>query len=953
MGTHVGSAVAPLPVAATVPHSTVVSHPTSVRPAATVGPVNGRLISTSTGPNFGDALGGLVAVDNLTGTVYSANQGGTVTAFDQATGALLRASTPLPSQTVLGSESFGGIAYDPTSNVVFVGIDDSFNAGFVLALDATTLHQVANISGFSTPDFQPEFMVYDPTSDELFVQNSSYAITGIVNASSHAIIATLTPTCTATCVSYGLVDMAPENPWVVVEDGDSANNVIGLYSHSLLGGYYGATSAFGFGYATYDSVYNNYWVLNSSTYVYPEFEVFNASTGVFLASIYGVSFPGMPIFDPVNDAILVPEENSSILGGHQVAWYFGGFGIQVSVYSDPSLGYYTPYSSIVLASNSSTGVFIGTASFSSTGDQELVLGAGTISLAQNYSIIPVLLTNQVDSTQGLIVSVAETGDFYAFSTTTGAVVWHRDPYGSFPSLGVDSGLGTLYAPNGTSIDVLQAATGVQESSIAMPSAAFAELASVDAEHNQLYIYGFDVSGAHIYVFNLSGTTGTLAGSGLVSGTSLCFFDSLLAVPAIQGAALTSCGFGPTANNVTIFSGTNFTVVGSVVTGPSAYGLASDSAGNVYVGSLANRTVTVVNAETLANHTYTLPVGYYPLGLAYDPTLQALVATSVNTSTIDLLNPATGSVLATVDAPAVSFEPTVDNTTGSFYAPSVFAGVVFLASLVPLPSAVGGLSLTAGNTTLHATWSAATGSAGYPIGNYTVQWSANASGPWTSLPSTTGLQANLTGLTDGTTYYVTVYATSGAGVGPKSAAASGTPIGVPYPPTAVTATVTGSSSVNVSWGAPTSTQGSAVTGYTLQWATSLSGSWQSATVGLATHREVANLSASTTYYFRVMATNGAGTGNPSSPVSATTQSSSTGLGALFSGTTGLLLIGVIVAVIAAVIVAALLMSRRKKGSAPPQSWTAPPAAPAAPPTPPPASSPTPPSPPAGGPPPGAM
>ena len=72
----------------------------------------------------------------------------------------------------------------------------------------------------------------------------------------------------------------------------------------------------------------------------------------------------------------------------------------------------------------------------------------------------------------------------------------------------------------------------------------------------------------------------------------------------------------------------------------------------------------------------------------------------------------------------------------------------------------------------------------------------------------------TGLTNGTTYYYTVAAVNAAGVSPQSGEASATPqppVTVPSAPQGLAATG-GNGSVSVSWAAPASNGGSAVTGY---------------------------------------------------------------------------------------------------------------------------------------------
>src|ERR1019366_7997496 len=74
---------------------------------------------------------------------------------------------------------------------------------------------------------------------------------------------------------------------------------------------------------------------------------------------------------------------------------------------------------------------------------------------------------------------------------------------------------------------------------------------------------------------------------------------------------------------------------------------------------------------------------------------------------------------------------------------------------------------------------------------------------------------VTGLTNGTAYTFTVTATNAAGSSlASSASAAVTPLTVPGAPTAVTATP-GNAQAVVSWVAPSSSGGSAITGYNVR------------------------------------------------------------------------------------------------------------------------------------------
>src|SRR5258708_37412454 len=80
--------------------------------------------------------------------------------------------------------------------------------------------------------------------------------------------------------------------------------------------------------------------------------------------------------------------------------------------------------------------------------------------------------------------------------------------------------------------------------------------------------------------------------------------------------------------------------------------------------------------------------------------------------------------------------------------------------------------------------------------------------WTATTET------VTGLSNGTAYTFTVAATNAAGTGAASSASNSvTPVGPPGPPTAVSATA-GNGQATVSWTAPSSNGGSAISYYTV-------------------------------------------------------------------------------------------------------------------------------------------
>jgi hypothetical protein len=163
------------------------------------------------------------------------------------------------------------------------------------------------------------------------------------------------------------------------------------------------------------------------------------------------------------------------------------------------------------------------------------------------------------------------------------------------------------------------------------------------------------------------------------------------------------------------------------------------------------------------------------------------------------------------------------------------------------------------------WTAPTSDGGSPITGYTVTAYAGSSVEGTqSFSSTT---ATFTGLTDGTAYTFVVAATNSLGTGAGSApSAPVTPATVPGAPTSVTAAAYGPAAqgeVEVSWTAPTSDGGSAITSYTI--VPYFNGTAQAPVVVSAssTTAIVSGLVVGELNYFTVTATNAMGSG----PVSA--------------------------------------------------------------------------------------
>ncbi len=215
-----------------------------------------------------------------------------------------------------------------------------------------------------------------------------------------------------------------------------------------------------------------------------------------------------------------------------------------------------------------------------------------------------------------------------------------------------------------------------------------------------------------------------------------------------------------------------------------------------------------------------------------------------------------TVTALTNGTAYSFTVTATNAIGTSLASSPSAP----ATPATVPNAPTGVSATSGaNASSVVSWTAPATNGGAIITNYTV--TSSPSGITCSTTSTTS--CTVSGLTNGTAYTFTVTATNAAGSSVASTpSAPATPTTVPGMPTAVSATSGANASSVVTWTAPSSNGGSAITGYTV---TSLPGAFTCATT-TATSCTVVGLTNGAAYTFTARATSAVGTG-PASVASA--------------------------------------------------------------------------------------
>jgi len=236
---------------------------------------------------------------------------------------------------------------------------------------------------------------------------------------------------------------------------------------------------------------------------------------------------------------------------------------------------------------------------------------------------------------------------------------------------------------------------------------------------------------------------------------------------------------------------------------------------------------------------------------------------------------------------VSSHPIVANYSGDASSAGSSSAALSQAVAIPLPPAATAAVTTVGNGAATIGFGAPAGprrhdgvraasSASSPTG-YNV-YEGTAPGKESSKPVNpsrllaTATGYHVSGLKNGTKYYFVVRALNPAGLGAKSKEVSTTPATAPGAPGSLAAK-SGSSAATLTWKAPTSTGGSAITGYNVFVGTVKGG--ESATPVNAkpvpaktTSYTVTGLTDGTKYYFTVRAANAVALGAASTEASAT-------------------------------------------------------------------------------------
>ena len=204
---------------------------------------------------------------------------------------------------------------------------------------------------------------------------------------------------------------------------------------------------------------------------------------------------------------------------------------------------------------------------------------------------------------------------------------------------------------------------------------------------------------------------------------------------------------------------------------------------------------------------------------------------------------------------VSYTFTVKATNGAFGFSSEHSGSVVPADVPGAPTIT---SVVGGDASLTVSFTPPSSNGGSTITNY--EYSTDGGTLWKALnpvsvasPFTFSEASDSSStLVNGATYSVKIRARNSVGVGPHSVAVTGTPATRPNAPMGVLA-VAGNSEATVSWNAPVSNGGTAITGYTV---TALEDSSKSCTTS-ETSCVVSGLTNGVSYRFTVTAANSVG------------------------------------------------------------------------------------------------
>ncbi len=227
-----------------------------------------------------------------------------------------------------------------------------------------------------------------------------------------------------------------------------------------------------------------------------------------------------------------------------------------------------------------------------------------------------------------------------------------------------------------------------------------------------------------------------------------------------------------------------------------------------------------------------------------------------------------TVTGLTNASAYSFQVAATNSAGT----GTFSTAAAATPHTMAPGAPGSLVATSGNAQVGLTWAAPTSTGGASITDYQVQFKLTSGSTWTTFSDgvSTSTSGTITGLSNGSSYDTRVAAINSVGTGTYSSTATATAhVMVAGAPTGLNATA-GNTQLGLTWTAPASNGGAAITDYQVQFKLTSGSTWTTFTDGVSTGTSatVTGLVNGSSYDARVAAINSAGTGGYSGTATTT-------------------------------------------------------------------------------------
>jgi RHS repeat-associated protein len=422
--------------------------------------------------------------------------------------------------------------------------------------------------------------------------------------------------------------------------------------------------------------------------------------------------------------------------------------------------------------------------------------------------------------------------------------------GAFTGNGTAAASATLGTPSAVAVDgagdVFIADSGNNEV-LEVPAATTSQMTAGDiyalAGASTTVPSGLSVTGTTTTTASLSWTAST----GNVSGYAV--YENGSATPVV-----TTTGTGTTATVTGLSPSTRYTFTVAAIGASGTAGSQSSSVTattNMLPPAAPTGLTVTATTDASVSLSWTAPSGTVSGYNVYENGSSSPVTSSTTTSV---------SVTGLSASMTYSFTVEATNAGGS----STPSAPVSATTAPPPPAAPTGLTVTGTtSSSVSLSWTAPSGPvSGYDVYEITETIIGPVEEQLASFPGT-GTTATVTGLSKSTSYTLNVaaYNVSGTGAYSTTVTARTGSTSPPGAPTGLKVTGTTSSSVSLSWTAPSGT----VTGYYVY----ENGGASSVATSTSTSVTITGLTASTTYTFTVAAYNSGGTGTQSSSVSATT------------------------------------------------------------------------------------